>query len=63
MSASYTFSPIFSAQENNFNKNLSSARVTVERVFMILKVSRRGLLTMLVTDRENVSNAIITCFG
>ena len=41
---------------------ISSAKVTVERAFVILKVRWRGLLTMLVTNRENVSNMIITCF-
>ena len=44
------------AQEKNFNKNLSSARVTVERAFEMLNVRWRGLLTTLVTNRENFSN-------
>ena len=57
-----TFNPSLSVQEKNFNKYLSSATVTVECVFVILKVRWRGLLTMLVTNRENVSNAINTCF-
>ena len=38
-----------------------SARVTLKYVFAILKVGWRGLLTMLVANRNNVSNAIITC--
>ena len=59
---SYTFSPTFSAQEKNFNKNLSSAKVIVERVFTMLKGRRRGFLAMLVSSRENVSNTIIMCF-
>ena len=44
------------AQEKNFNKDLSSARVTVERAFEMLNVRWRGLLTTLVTNRENFSN-------
>ena len=39
----YIFSPTLSTQEKNF-KNLSSARITVERVLLILKVRWRGLL-------------------
>ena len=50
------------AQEKNFKKKLSLARVTVQRVFEILNVRWRGLLTTLVTNRENVSNTSTTCF-
>ena len=50
------------AQEKNFNKNLTSARVTVEPEFEILNVRWRGLLTTLVTNKENVSNTSTTCF-
>ena len=35
------FSPTLSAQEKNFSKNLSSARATVESLFVILKVRQR----------------------
>ena len=58
----YVFNPTFSAEEKNLNKNLSSTTVTVERVFGILKVRCRGLLTILVANREINSNAIIKCF-
>ena len=34
----YIFGPTLSAQENDLNKNLSSTRANVERVFEILKV-------------------------
>ena len=34
----YIFGPTLSAQENDLNKNLSSRRANVERVFEILKV-------------------------
>lgn len=40
----YIFGPTLSAQENDLNKNLSSTRVNVERVFEILKVRWGGLL-------------------
>lgn len=58
----YIFNPTLSAQEKNLTKNLSSARITVWRVFRITKVRWKDLLTTLVVNRENVSNTIITCF-
>ena len=56
------FSPTVAAREKNLSKNLSSTRITVEHVFGTLKVRSSGLLTMLVANRENISNKIITCF-
>ena len=43
-------------------KTLSSATLTTEPLFVIITVRWRVLLKKLITDRENVSNATITCF-
>ena len=58
----YILSPALSPPEKNLYKNLFSSRVTVECVFGVLTLRWRGLLTILVTNRENVSNTIITGF-
>ena len=58
----YSFTPILSREEKKFNYELSSARVTVERAFGILKARWRCLLTSLNSDFEDISDVIITCF-
>ncbi|XP_066934300.1 uncharacterized protein [Clytia hemisphaerica] len=57
----YPFIPALSRSEKRFNKILSSARVTVERGFGILKARWRCLLTRLDAEVENVSDQIIAC--
>ena len=57
-----TFSQTHSQHKRKTLKKFFSARATVVHVFAILNVRWRGLLTMLVTNRENVSNTIIICF-
>ena len=47
--------------EKKFNHSLSSARVTVERAFGILKSRWRCLLKRLDNRAENISSVIITC--
>ena len=59
----YIFNPTLTAHMKNVSKSLYSARVIVESVFVILKVRCRDLLTMLFTNRENISNTIISCFA
>ena len=59
----YNFTQTLPPQEKRFNKLLSSARVTVERAFGVLKARWRCLLTLLNTNLENVSDVIITCFA
>ena len=58
----YILSPTLSAPEKNLYKNLFSSRVTVECVFGMLTLRWKGLLTILVANRENVANPIITGF-
>ena len=58
----YNFTQTLTPQEKRFNKLLSSARVTAERAFGVLKARWRCLLTLLDTNAENVSDVIITCF-
>ena len=60
---SYNFTQTLTPQEKRFNKLPSSARVTVERAFGVLKSRWRCLLTLLDTNLENVSDVIITCFA
>ena len=48
--------------QKKFNKELSSARVTVERGFGLLKGRWRCLLKRLDNDIENVTSIIISCF-
>ncbi|XP_066929993.1 uncharacterized protein [Clytia hemisphaerica] len=57
----YPFIPALTRSEKRFNKILSSARVTVERGFGILKARWRCLLTRLDAEVENVSDQIIAC--
>ena len=57
----YNFGPALTRFEKLFNKKLSSARVTVERTFGILKVHRRCLLKRLDNHIENLSTDVITC--
>ena len=57
----YSFNLHLSDTEKNFNKHRSSARVTVERVFGVLKGRWRCLLKRLDNDLESVSSIIITC--
>ena len=52
----------FSTREKLQQKFIFS-KSNVVRVFVILKVRLRGLLTVLVTNRENVSNTIVTCLS
>ena len=59
----YNFTQTLTPQEKRFNKLLSSARVTAERAFGVLKARWRCLLTLLDTNLENVSDVIITCFA
>ena len=49
-------------QKKKTSTKKCSARATMVHVFVILNVRWRRLLTMLLTNRENVSNTIITCF-
>ena len=58
----YILSPTLSAPEKNLYKSLFSSRVTVECVFGMLTLRWKGLLTILVANRENVANPIITGF-
>ena len=57
----YSFNLNLSEKEGSFNKHLSSARVTVERVFGVLKGRLRCLLKRFDNDLESVSSKIITC--
>ena len=57
----YSFNLNLSDTEKSFNKHLSSARVTVERVFGVLKGRWRYLLKRLDNDLESVPSIIITC--
>ena len=57
----YNFSIALTQSEKNFNKALSSARVTVERSFGIPKARFRCLLKRLDCQVENVSAVVITC--
>ena len=57
----YSFNLNLSDTEKSFNKHLSSARVTVERVFGVLKGRWRCLLKRLDNDLESVSSILITC--
>ena len=50
-----------SQEEKKFNKALSSARVTVEQAFGLLKARWRCLLKRLDNEIENISNIIIAC--
>ena len=59
----YNFTQTFTPQKKRFNKLRSSARVTVERAFGVLKARWRCLLTLLETKLENVSDVTITCFA
>ena len=59
----YNFTQTLIPQQKIFNKLLSSARVTVERAFGVLKARWRCLLTLLDTSLENVNDVIITCFA
>ena len=56
----YSFNLNLSVTEKSFNKHLSSARATVERVFGMLKGRWRCLLKRLDNDLESVSSIIIT---
>ena len=60
LSKLYIFSQSFSAQETNFNKYLSSARVTAELAFGILKVRQRSSLAILDFKKVDVANTILT---
>ena len=55
----FQFGPAFTSSEKNFNRKLSSTRVTVERAFGILKAPWRFLLQRLDYRIENVSAIII----
>ena len=57
----YSFNLNLSDTEKDFNKHRSSARVTVKRVFGVLKGRWRCLLKRLDNDLESVSSIIITC--
>ena len=57
----YNFGPALTHSEKLFNKKLSSARVTVERAFGILKARWRCLLKRLDNCIENVSAVVIAC--
>ena len=57
----YSFNSNLSDTEKSFNKHLSSARVTVERAFGVLKGRWRCLLKRLDNDLESVPSIIITC--
>ena len=48
-------------RQKKFNKNLSSARVSVEQAFGLLKARWRCLLKRLDNEMENVPNVIIAC--
>ena len=50
-----------SGTETSFNKDLPSARVTVERALRVLKGRWRCLLKRLYNDLESLSSMIITC--
>ena len=60
LSKLHIFSQSFSAQETNFNKYLSSARVTVELAFGILKMRQRSSLAILDFKKVGVANTILT---
>ena len=57
----FQFGPALTCSEKNFNRKLSSARVTVERAFGILRAHWRYLLKRLDNIIENLSAIIITC--
>ena len=57
----YNVGPALTHSEKLFNKKLSSARVTVERAFGILKARWRCLLKRLDNCIENVSAVVIAC--
>ena len=57
----YPFSVNITPAERKFNKKLSSARVTVERGFGILKARWRCLLKRLDAQVENVSFTVVAC--
>ena len=57
----YSFNLNLPNTEKSFNKHLSSARVTVERAFWVLKWRWRCLLKRLDNDLESASSIIITC--
>ena len=57
----YNFAPALTRSEKLFNKKLCSARVTVERAFVILKARWRCLLKRLDNCIENVSAVVIAC--
>ena len=59
----YIFTPMMTPSERKFNNSLSSARVSVERGFGILKARWRCLLKRLDCRVENISAVIITCFA
>ena len=57
------YSKFFRArQKKNVSKNLSSARVTEERVFGILQVRLRCSYSMFDCNKRYVRNAIVTYF-
>ena len=59
----YAYSPNLTRAEKRFNKKLSSARVSLERAFGLLKARWRCLLKRLDDQIENISEVIIPCFA
>ena len=57
----YSFNLNLPNTEKSFNKHLSSAKVTVDRAFWVLKGRWRCLLKRLDNDLESASSIIITC--
>ena len=57
----FQYGPALTRHENKFDKKLSSAQVTVERAFGIVKANWRCLLKRLDNRIENVTSVFITC--
>ena len=63
MTKPYAYSPNLTRAEKRFNKKLSSARVSLERAFGLLKARWRCLLKRLDDQIESISEVIIPCFA
>ena len=59
----YVYSPNLTRAEKKIKKKLSSARVSSERAFGLLKARWRYLFKRLDNQIENISEVIISCFA